>query len=213
MFVSVAVGSVLFRWIGEVYFPGRVMWNLLPPGYLDSFAVGALLAYQNRSPNAAFAAILRRSGTIIVACFLLAVLRKRMPGWHLVFLDPLLFAIAYMCLINVAANGARGLAGRVLDQPLFRYAGRISYGLYIAHNFAPLPVQELLVRFPALLAVPRIQLVLMTIWTMAVAMLSWHFFEAPINALKKHFPYARRRAGLPARVGEASAWKPSATEA
>ena len=193
MFLGVAAGSVIFRWFGEVFFPGRLMWNLLTPGYLDSFALGALLAYHNRVPHGVYTAILRRSGTVIAACLVMAVLRKR-TEWHLVFLDPLLFAIAYTCLVNIAANGARGLLGWVLSQPLLRYAGRIWYGLYIAHNFAPLPVQELLARYPSLLTIPRIQLVLMAMWTMVVAMLSWHCFEAPINALKKYFPYARRLA-------------------
>lgn len=212
MFLIVTAGSVIFRGVGEVFFPGRVMWNLLPPGYLDSFALGALLSYQNRVPNAVAAAILRRSGAVIAVCFAMAVIRKRMPGWHLVFLDPLLFALAYTCLINIAANGARGPLGWVLNQPLLRYAGRISYGLYLAHNFAPLPVRELVARYPSLLMIPRIQLVLMAIWTMLVAMLSWHCFEAPINGLKKYFPYARRR-GSQETPEEATAWKSSAREA
>ena len=193
VFLAVAVGSVTFRWIGEIFFPGRVMWNLATPGYLDSFALGALLAYQRRLPGPTYSAILRRSGIIIAVCFMLAVLRPRAPaGWHLVFLDPLLYAIAYACLISIAANGARGPLGWALSLPLFRYLGKISYGLYIAHNFAPIPVRALLARSPSLLAIPRVELFLMAIWTLTVAMLSWHLYESPINAFKKYFPYTRR---------------------
>jgi peptidoglycan/LPS O-acetylase OafA/YrhL len=212
MFLFVTAGSVLFRAVGEVFFPGRVMWNLLTPGYLDSFALGALLSYQNHVPNVAVAAVLRRSGAVILACFAMAVIRKRMPGWRLVFLDPLLFAIAYTCLINIAANGARGPLGWVLNQPLLRYAGRISYGLYLAHNFAPLPVRELLVHYPSLLAVPRIQLVLMAVFTMSVAMLSWHCVEAPLNGLKKYFPYTRRHDGRQTDRDQTTASKSSVRE-
>ena len=209
MFLGVTAGSVVFRWVGEVFFPGRVMWNLLPPGYLDSFALGALLAYYRRMPNAVSPAILRWSGTVIAACFAMALLRRRLPGWHVVFLDPLLMAVAYTALVHIAAVGARGPLGWVLNQPLLRYAGRISYGLYLAHSFAPLPVRELLVRYPSLLTIPRIHLVLMAIWTMLVAMVSWHCLESPINGLKKHFPYARRRAGVETRADEATSWKSS----
>ena len=204
MFLVVTTGSVVFRWIGEVFFPGRVMWNLLPPGYLDSFALGALLAYYRRAPIPFSRALLRWSGLVIVACFWLAVLRKRLAGWPLVFLDPLLFAVAYTCLVHIAANGARGPLGWVLNQPLLRYVGRVSYGFYLAHNFAPLPVGAFLASYPSLLTIPRIQLLLMAIWTMAAAMLSWHLFEAPINGLKKRFPYVRP-AGGPAIAARSSA--------
>jgi peptidoglycan/LPS O-acetylase OafA/YrhL len=214
LFLSVAAGSVAFRWVGEVFFPGRLMWNLLTPGYLDSFALGAFLAHHHRVQEPIYTAVLRRGGMVIAVCFALAVLRKRAGAdWHLVFLDPLLFAIAYMCVINIAANGARGALGWILNQPLLRYAGRISYGLYIAHNFAPLPVGELLARYPGLQTIPRIQLVLMAMWTMLVAMLSWHCFEAPINGLKKYFPYSRRRVASGIQADVATAWKSSATEA
>jgi peptidoglycan/LPS O-acetylase OafA/YrhL len=192
VFLAVAAGSVTFRWIGELFFPGRVMWNLATPGYLDSFALGGLLAYHRITPRPAYSALLRRSGSIVAACFVLAVLRKRAVGWPVVSLDPLLYAIAYTCLINIAADGARGPLGWVLDRPVLRYLGRISYGLYIAHNFAPIPVLALLARFPSLLAIPRIQLFLMACWTLAVAMLSWHLYEAPLNSLKRYFPYSRR---------------------
>ena len=206
VFLSVAAGSVAFRWAGEAFFSGRVMWNLLTPGYLDSFALGGLLAYHKRVPYPAYTAVLERSGIVIAACFVMAVLRKRAPAeWQLVFLDPLLFAIAYTCLINICATGARGVLGWILNQPLLRYMGTISYGFYIAHNFAPLPVQAVLVRYPALLAIPRVQLVMMALWTLTVAMLSWHFFEAPINAMKKHFPYTARRAHPENRPAEAIA--------
>jgi peptidoglycan/LPS O-acetylase OafA/YrhL len=197
VFLAVAAGSVAFRWIGEIFFPGRVMWNLATPGYLDSFSLGALLAYQRMMPGPLYSAILRRSGSIIAVCFVLAVLRKRAVGWHLVFLDPLLYAIAYACLINIAANGARGPLGWVLSRPTLQYLGKISYGLYIAHNFAPIPVLALLTRFPSLWAIPRIQLFLMAIWTLAVAMLSWHLYEGPLNAFKKYFPYTRRSVAAP----------------
>jgi len=197
-FLAVALGSVLFRLVGQVFFPGRVMWNLATPGYLDSFALGGLLAYQQRWPGAVDTAFLRRSGIIIGVCFVLAVLRKRMPGGaHLVFLDPLLFAIAYTCLINIAANGARGPLGWVLNRPVLRYLGKISYCLYIAHNFAPLPVRALMARFPALLAIPKGHFLLMGLWTLGVAMLSWHLYEAPINSLKRYFPYGRRSPAEP----------------
>jgi peptidoglycan/LPS O-acetylase OafA/YrhL len=68
------------------------------------------------------------------------------------------------------------------------YLGKISYGLYVFH-------------FPCLLlayvwfspfiahgtAIPGL------LMTVGASMLSWHFFEKPMNAQKKGFSYVRTR--------------------
>ena len=192
-FLVVAAGSVLFRFIGAVWFPRFVMWNVTTPGYLDCFALGALVAHQHRAPGVMYSTFVRLRWPIIVACWALTVLRRRTPAdLHLVFLDPLFLAVAYASVVSLAADRVRGPLGWILDRPGLQYLGKISYGLYVIHNFAPIPIQAFLRRFPGLLVIPRVNVLLMGVWTLALAMLSWHLFEAKINALKKHFPYSPR---------------------
>jgi peptidoglycan/LPS O-acetylase OafA/YrhL len=192
-FLAVAAGSVLFRFIGAVWFPRFGMWNLTTPGYLDCFALGALVAHERRAQSALYSTLARLRAPMIVACWLLSVLRRKTPAdWHLVFLDPFFLAVAYASLVSMAADRVRGPIGWLLNRPGLQYLGTISYGLYVIHNFAPIPIQAFLRRFPGLLVVPKIQLMLMALWTLGLAMLSWHLFEAPINGLKKHFPYVSR---------------------
>jgi peptidoglycan/LPS O-acetylase OafA/YrhL len=81
------------------------------------------------------------------------------------------------------------------------YLGKISYGLYVYHLFCfhwcdrlqslPIPGVGLLRHVP--LAVPAFLL------TMALAAVSWHLYESPINNVKRYFPY-RRAAAKPLRA-------------
>ena len=86
-----------------------------------------------------------------------------------------------------------------------RYIGRISYGMYLYHFLAVLIIarvcKKLGIGFPQA-GVNR--LVVAGILTVGMAVLSWHFFEGPINRLKRFFPYRARPSpgdvGLPAVV-------------
>jgi peptidoglycan/LPS O-acetylase OafA/YrhL len=76
---------------------------------------------------------------------------------------------------------------RMLSFEPLVYLGKISYGLYVFHNFT-YGVQGLLVEvFPAARALSSTGLALLT--TIALSMLSWHLFEGPINRLKDRMPY------------------------
>jgi peptidoglycan/LPS O-acetylase OafA/YrhL len=94
-------------------------------------------------------------------------------------------------LVGRAADGFPGLAGRFLTFGPIAYLGKVSYGVYVIHNFVP----DLLLWFsrltglplvvqPGLLAIPVCLAV-----SAALASVSWYAFEAPLNALKVHFPY------------------------
>jgi peptidoglycan/LPS O-acetylase OafA/YrhL len=67
------------------------------------------------------------------------------------------------------------------------YLGRISYGLYIFHNFSWTIRSWLLERIPQLSIIdPCICYFLITL---ILAVLSWHLLETPMNRLKRLFPY------------------------
>lgn len=87
---------------------------------------------------------------------------------------------------------------RILTWPPLAYIGKISYGLYLYH----LPIFKLgreWLDWSGTLTM-RIALgVLMMIAAFAVASLSWHFFESPINGLKRYWEYNPKDEPAPER--------------
>ena len=72
------------------------------------------------------------------------------------------------------------------------YLGKISYGLYVFHNLVVyglvFAVRDL--HAPAIfLTVPWIQRLSLLALTISAAAISWHFYERPLNDLKRFFPY------------------------
>lgn len=73
--------------------------------------------------------------------------------------------------------------------PPFAYIGLISYGVYAYHEIVFVITINAMKTFPMLQGV-NWQL-LAFIFTILLASLSWHMFEAPINRFKRYFPYAK----------------------
>ena len=96
------------------------------------------------------------------------------------FTNDALCGTFYAWVVLQAAVGATGLAGRILNSAILQYVGRISYGLYLAHNWMPDIVERLFGAMPKYIEGP---IVLML--TFALCATSWHFFEKPILTLKR----------------------------
>ena len=112
-------------------------------------------------------------------------------------------ALFFTWLVAGAAVGFTGLAARVLTWRPLLYVGTISYGVYVYHNYlwfiphekvnaalAPGMAGSLNRWFAGEglgLLIPRVLV------TIAVAALSWKFFEKPLNDLKRHFEYDKAK--------------------
>lgn len=104
-------------------------------------------------------------------------------------------------LIIKAVKGYSGMIKWFLENPVVSYFGRISYGLYLYHNFIynyfHTPQTSIVVR-----GLHKIQRIIPSITqnnvfelfyffgiTVFVATLSWFLIEKPVNQLKKYFTY------------------------
>ena len=98
--------------------------------------------------------------------------------------------LAFAWLIAKATPDCRGVLGTLLALPPLVYLGRISYGVYLLHNFSHIPVRLAadFLHVPALHA-GAIGTLLQLAATLVAASLSWRFFESPLNSLKRYFPY------------------------
>ncbi|HWA31432.1 MAG TPA: acyltransferase [Rhizomicrobium sp.] len=98
------------------------------------------------------------------------------------FTNDLLVGVFYAWVVLQAAIGIGGLLNPVFESELLQYIGRISYGLYLVHNWVPDIVEKYVGRMPKYEAGPIVLAV-----TFGFCSLSWHFFERPISRLKRYF--------------------------
>jgi peptidoglycan/LPS O-acetylase OafA/YrhL len=206
-FVGLLVASVALRgywwWIRKPWFVSYVSM----PTALDAFGCGALMAYLQLYKNALFQRIYANRAYLWGSLAVLAVMfyfsaqvaASGTPKSYNVYInvwERLLASIFFMFLIGGAIIGYQGWFKWLLENPVSNYLGKISYGLYVYHNFVfnqyhspnHHPVVRLLNKMIREidgfneLYVLRV-LILFAITT-AVAALSWHFIEKPINNLK-----------------------------
>jgi peptidoglycan/LPS O-acetylase OafA/YrhL len=107
-----------------------------------------------------------------------------------VLLDvPMLLLAAW--LVPTAARGFGGVAGRLLDATPTRFAGRISYGMYMLQMAVGAPIlarlsppgpRSMFHIFPSAAALAAVFL---------AGTVSWYVLERPIYNLKRFVPYKR----------------------
>lgn len=193
-----ALGPVFRYLVGTA--TGNDITPVLLPGCIDSLALGAYLA-MTVLPTFQGHSLVRPVGPGVLwsglALFAVYVAADRLGGWGelpMVVFDTAV-AVLGLWLVARAARGMGGIAGRVLGSGPVRYLGTISYGIYVYHLLLPALLPKLARRagFPDLLAPLGDQtlpfLAFYTCATIAVAAISWHCFEAPINHLKARFEY------------------------
>ena len=186
--VAIAIGP-LFRLLGVLSgWPPIVGWVMMP-GSLDALGLGALLAWwtgtaaPSRRGNRIFASAAIAG---LVAWIALEKLATRGVWAHVrEVLSPTALAVFFVWLVARAAGGFRGPAGRFLEWRPVVFLGRISYGVYLIHNFSVPLLGLVLPRVALAPPLPQAAIALPT--TVGLAALSWRFLERPFNRLKSRF--------------------------
>jgi peptidoglycan/LPS O-acetylase OafA/YrhL len=188
-----------FRVVG--YFAGLnwVALQTLLPASFDSLGMGAWLAWIHASPAEAIPGERKQldKAALLALPVALVIWLHGATGWWpatawlWLGVENTAWAVLGAWVIDRAARGVEGPVGWVLSLRPLIYLGRISYGVYLIHLFVP----DLLYRLTSAANLPyptqnpAIFLVFTAI-SVALAAISWHYYEAPINRLKRRFPYA-----------------------
>ena len=104
-------------------------------------------------------------------------------------------SLLFMVLIEKTSRGFSGKAKIVMEHPFVLYTGKISYGLYVYHNF----MLAIVLYYLSKTAAPpdyRLVAVVSFAATFATAMLSWHLIERPIARIKNKLSFTERESHL-----------------
>jgi peptidoglycan/LPS O-acetylase OafA/YrhL len=206
--------AVVWR-VGVSLIAERGLWTyVLPFNWVDGLGGGALLAFAWDSSGRVrekFVGISRNLGVsaflLLLACHWIGLF----PSLNAVFFE-LAATLAFVWLVASAATRIQGPVGRLLELPPVLYLGRISYGLYLYHAFAPNALKATLLYFGVELTswdVPKalydgvasaipfhaskitavIMLMIYGSITVAAASLSWVVWERPLNRLRRFVRY------------------------
>ena len=186
-----------YRVLMAVVDPGNPLAFVLTVGCLDALGIGALLAFSERSDGDS-----RRGATSLARRLLWiglpawvaveAMNRVHLAPAALLALRPTFLDMVFGWVVLSGASGFKGWWGGFLQWSPIAYLGRISYGLYVFHNLA---VYGLVFAVKSLhapsvcLTVPGIKVPCLLVLTVSAAAVSWHFYEKPLNDLKRFFPY------------------------
>lgn len=203
-----AVAVVYAEALGHVPFA----WNLLP-GVLQFFAVGAALAWlMHERPGARWLrplahGLLWPMTLLYVVGVVLGDQGRSFPWERLQYSGVL--PLAFGGAVALGAIGIRGPAGRLLASAPVVRIGRVSYGLYLLHNFAPWVLDSVArpLGWPAWMHAEPWRFVLLWAISFGLAFASWSGLEQPLLRLKRRLPYARPASVAPGspEQGEAGA--------
>ena len=189
------VAVILLRlWIWKYEIADLSYYRLYTFTRIDGLCIGSIVALLRwMDPG-----ILKKNTTLIVLVFaalnfaFFFINRKSDFDFpYLALVGYSSFAVVFGLLVNEAAGSGTPLLNRLLSLGILRYFGRISYGLYIIHwplyvLWRPALSEWVTGRFPQVYS-PFIVSLLATFAAIALAWISFRFFESHFLRLKKKF--------------------------
>jgi peptidoglycan/LPS O-acetylase OafA/YrhL len=160
---------------------------------MDQLAIGVLLAWLEKkhlSGLVYWKSAVSSAAIVLGLTYFFVYYLLPKPGWAVIYgLSPLIYGLACVCLIFSIRQGSLPVGLPVLKWRWLQFLGKISYGIYLYHNFAgwalAKPFRWLGWAYP-----PKpVEFPLLVGLSIFAAVLSWYLLEKPFNDLKRHFPY------------------------
>lgn len=200
--LSVSIFGILSNYILAYIFPHHIMMNILTPTCFDAFCSGAILAYIMVYKTEDVQTFIRWLSYLAPVCLLLFVFGS-LYNFNTILPVRTLVSVFSLYLIAFTIQYQGSIVHTVLlNNKALIFLGKVSYGIYLYHNFIPWVWQvfinklnQLNVHIPlinsfipetisrALTLLERFALLVLISW------LSWVLIESPINKLKDRFNY------------------------
>jgi peptidoglycan/LPS O-acetylase OafA/YrhL len=177
---TMALGP-LYRLVCEQMQLGFFAWTVVPVAWMDALGAGALVAWAH---SAGKERIVGRVGAwaagVFLATKLVTVLgwgRLDSNVWSVLFVS-----LAFLWIIEGAWRGFSG-PGRIMDWPVLCWLGKMSYGMFLLHNFTGL----LIPRWGPLGAIMDSDSRILLIYpcTVLLAWLMWLLVEEPVARFRR----------------------------
>jgi peptidoglycan/LPS O-acetylase OafA/YrhL len=193
----VIIGPISRAWMLVFGVSGPALF-VVTPSCLDALGSGAAMAIACGGGHIKEKLVSRLTWFALPTGLVLIVVLElvaRASHWayaghvHVVLYDTAL-ALVFCWLVASASFGFSGKTGRFLSFAPIAYLGRIAYGIYVYHLLLAAPIFELGRAIGLSWEWKGYgYFVASSLTTVAVASLSWHLFEKPLNDLKRRFPY------------------------
>jgi peptidoglycan/LPS O-acetylase OafA/YrhL len=182
--------SPLLRFVLAILFHNGITAKSTGFACMDLLGLGALLAYfwTLRGPqNPETRKFVRMSVILGLGLLIGSFVLKGVDYYWSLRVATLDFSVAllFTWLVWRAALGTTGISQKVLEWKPLVYIGKISYGIYLYHNF-------MVWSFSKFFNVPDFgfrRFVFVTVTSVLVASCSWYALERPFNRMKDRFPY------------------------
>ncbi|MFC0181863.1 Peptidoglycan/LPS O-acetylase OafA/YrhL, contains acyltransferase and SGNH-hydrolase domains [Pseudarcicella hirudinis] len=208
IFFGMIALAVLLRLFLHLNHSDWMVQYVLMPTSLDAFGLGALMAYFfTFHKESTFKTLSKTMYLLISFGLYVSVLFYEKFGFenphNIAYTVIERFFAALFCFFFIinAVTGYKGLAKVFFENGVVQYLGKISYGLYLYHNFVynyyHTPQTSITLRIlrkihqylPALADSFAFQFFYFSALTIFVATLSWFLIEKPVNSLKRYFNY------------------------
>jgi peptidoglycan/LPS O-acetylase OafA/YrhL len=191
LLAGVLIG-VLFRFV--IVTDVSEMGRLLMPGSLDSFCIGGLLAYGRNEMTPWYKYYQSNQRCFILLAFVL-IITVHLPAFRMLSAAQssaiylLLISIAFGILFNrVSYNIETPVLKQILNNKGLLYFGKISYGIYLFHNFIPNFNGLSFSGMPSFFSIYLTQLLRLVV-LLVLSTLSWFLIEKPFLSLKYRFEF------------------------
>jgi peptidoglycan/LPS O-acetylase OafA/YrhL len=190
VFLIGIVLSVLFRFL--IITAQNDIGRILLPGSIDSFCIGGLLIYGNTASLNWYKWYTSKKKYFLLIAFLLLIvvhlsIFKNLPFANAVYF--LFISISFGIIIDTVANiSKQSFISLLLQNKSIVFIGKISYGIYLFHNFIP---YQYSINLSGKFSILNMYLSqgLRFLILLAVATCSWYFIEKPILKLKDRFVF------------------------
>ncbi len=178
-------------------FPGKVLYYILTPTCFDAFGLGAIISHNLKYEPQRYPQI-RKYVVIGILLSFLSVCILKILNPEIYLLRPLIsFTCAYLILILLQE---KSLINDLISNKILTFIGKISYGMYLFHNFIPwffdnfllfisksADIKAILIQYQINNHNGLTPFILKYFILIMISYMSWRIIEKPLLSFKRFF--------------------------